>query len=287
MFVLIYTECYSMRGAGHLGTEHDSYAVSGRFGRLIIMLPSDHDGGEAVVRLGNQKRTLSFTEPREFSYSYMAWYADADHSVEPVSSGYRLVLTYNLFHWTGGIEEARPSSVLNDNRTAIDNALNAWKSKLGNDETTTDMLVHLFEGEYLQEKLGLQALQGSDQVQSLRLHEACQEHGLSMFLGQLEHTHCRNGYEEEDEEDQDQDWTLTKLFTLEGVSIAEVLDIEPENVTQNQPFENEPADDEQCDDWYEEGTAVTKIYKRSCMVIVPSDHLDAFLRKASRLNISD
>lgn len=275
------------KGDGSPNTEHDSFAVSGRFGTLTIMLPSEHEGGEAVVRLGNQKRTLSITEPREFSYSYMAWYADADYSVEPIISGYRLVLTYNLIHRTGDIEAARPSSVLNDNRAAIDSALNAWKTRLGDDETTTDILVHLFEGEYLQGKLGLQALEGSDQVQSLRLHEACQEHGLSMFLGQLEHTYRRNGYEEEDEEDQDQDWTLTKLFTLEGVSIAEVIDIKLENVIQNRPFENESPDEEQCDDWCEEGAGVTETYKRSCMVIVPSDHLDAFLCNASRINISD
>lgn len=274
-------------GAGSPSTEHDSYAVSGRIGTVVIILPSEHEGGEAVVRLGNQKRTLSITEPREFSYSYMAWYADADYSVEPVSSGYRLALTYNLIHQTGDIEAARPSSVVNDNRAAIDSALKAWKTRLGDDETTTDMLVHLFESEYPQEKLGLQALEGSDQVQSLRLHEACQEHGFSTFLGQLEHTTRRGGYEEEDEEDQDQDWKLEKLFTLEGLCIAETLDVEQDSIIQDQPFENRSPDDEQCDDWDEEGSGWTGTYKRSCVVIVPSDHVDAFLRKASRLNISD
>ncbi|CAF9908337.1 hypothetical protein IMSHALPRED_006643 [Imshaugia aleurites] len=268
-------------------TEHDSYAVSGRVGTLVIILPSEHEGGEAVVRLENQKRTLSINEAREFSYSYMAWYADADYSVEPVSSGYRLVLMYNLIHQTGDIKAARPLSVLNDNRDAIDSALNAWKTRLCDGETATDVLVHLFECEYLQGKLGLQALEGSDQVQSLRLHEACQEYGFSTFLGQLKHTVRQTGYEEEDEEDQDQDWTLVKLFTLEGVCIAENLDVEQGSVVQIEPFGNESPDDEQCDDWYEEGAAITKTYQRSCVVIVPSDHLDAFLRKASRLNISD
>lgn len=273
-------------GSGLPSTIHDSYAVSGRIGTLVIALPSEHEGGEAVVRLGKQKSTLSITEPREFSYSYMAWYADADYSVEPVSSGYRLVLTYDLIHQIGDIKAARPSSVLNDHRAAINSALEAWKERLGDDETMTDMLVHLFESEYLQEKLGLQALEGSDQVQSLRLHEACQDHGFSTLLGQLECTNRRNGYDEEDEEDRDQDWKLAKLFTLEGVCIAENLDVEQDSIIQNQPFENESPDEEQCDDWYEEGGELTEIYKRSCVVIVPSDRLDVYLRKASRLNIS-
>ncbi len=213
-------------GVASPGTEYDSNAVFSRFGTLVITLPSKHEGGEAVVRLGNQKRTLSITEPREFSYSYIAWYADADYSVKPVNSGYRLVLTYNLIHQTGDIKAARPSSVLNNNRAAIDSALKAWKRSLDDDETTTDMLMHLFEDKYPQGKLGLQELEGSDRVQSLRLREACQEHGFSVFLGQLEHSRRRNRYEEEDEEDQDQDWTLSKLFTPEGVCIAETLDVE-------------------------------------------------------------
>ena len=274
-------------GSESPSTEHDKDAVSGRLGTLVITLPSEHEGGETVVRLGNQKRTLSITEPREFSYSYMAWYADADYSVEPVSSGYQLVLTYNLIHQTGDIKAARPSSVLNDNRAAIDSALKAWKRSLDDDETTTDMLMHLFEDEYPQGKLGLQELEGSDRVQSLRLQDACQEHGFSVFLGQLEHTKRRNGYEEEDEEDQDQDWRLAKLFTPEGVCIAETLDVGQDSIIQNKPFEDEHPDDEQYDDWDEEGGEVTETYKRSCVIVVPSDHLDAFLRKASKLNISD
>ncbi len=274
-------------GSESPSTEHGKDAVSGKLGTLAITLPSEHEGGEKVVRLGNQKRTLSITEPREFSYSYMAWYADAEYSVEPVSLGYRLVLKYNLIHQTGDIKAARPSSVLNDNRAAIDSALKAWKRSLDNDETTTSMLMHLFESEYPQGKLGLQELEGPDRVQSLRLQEACQEHGFSVFLGQLEHTKRGNGYEEDDEEDQDQDWTLSKLFTLEGVCIAETLDVEQDSIIQNQPFENVSPDDEHYDDWFEEGAELTETYKRSCVVIVPSDFLDAFLRKASRLNISD
>lgn len=274
-------------GSGSPSIEQDKHTVSGRFGRLVIVLPSEYEGGEVEVQLGNQKRTLSIIEPREFSYSYMAWYADADNFVEPVSSGYRLVLTYDLVHRGGDIKAARPSSVLNDNNAAIDSALKAWKTRLDDDETRTEKLVHLFECEYPHAKLGMQSLEGSDQVQSLHLYEACQEHRFSTFLGQLEHTKRRSGYGEEDEDDQDQDWTLAKIFTVEGVCIAEGLEIEQDDIIQDRPFKNESPDDEHCDDEFDEGAEVTEIYKRSCVVIVPSDHLDAFLRKALRLNISD
>ena len=272
---------------GSPSIEHDNHTVIGKVGTLVITLPSAHQGGEVAVRLGNQQRTLSIAEPQEFSYSYMAWYADADYSAGLITSGYRLVLTYDLIHQSGDIKAARPPSVMNDKKAAIDDALQAWKTRLDDDEITTEELVHLFDYEYPQEKLGLQSLDGTDRVQSLHLHEACQERGFSMFLGQLEHTRRRNGYGEEDEEDQDRDWRLAKFFTLEGVCIAESLDMEQDNIIQEKPFEDETPDDEQCDDPFDEGAEVTETYKRSCVVIVPSDHLDAYLRRASRLNISD
>ena len=278
-------------GDGTSSTEHENRTVSGRFGTLVIVLPSEHEGGQVVVRLGNQKCALSIPEPREFSYSYMAWYADADYFVEPICSGSRLALTYDLIHQSGEMKAARPSSILNDTTAFPDSALESWKARLDDHDTATNKLVYLFESHYPQEHLGLQSLEGSDHVRTLRLHEACQERGFSTFLGQLEHTNRRDGYREESEEDEDvdedQDWILAKVFTLEGVCIAESLDIEQDDIIQSQPFEGEPPDEEECDDSFEESGEVTETYKRSCVVIVPSEHLDAFLHKASRLNISD
>ena len=275
---------YEGDGAPH--TEQNNDTVSGRFGTLVVVLPSEHEGGQVAVQLGNRKRTLSIPEPREFSYSYMAWYADVNISVEPICSGSRLALTYDLIHQNGNLKAARPPSILNKNKEFPDGALEAWKARL-DDDTATEKLVYLFESYYSQEEFGLQSLEGSDHVQTLHLHEACQEHGFSTFLGQLEHTNRRGGYGEEDEDDEDQEWNITKLYTLEGVCIAEGLDIERDDVIQSQPFEGDSPDEEECDDWCSESGKVTETYKRSCVVVVPSQHLDTVLHKASRLNVSD
>ncbi|KAL8967453.1 MAG: hypothetical protein Q9183_002912 [Haloplaca sp. 2 TL-2023] len=45
----------------------------GTFATLVIMLPSEHQGGDVVVQFGKEKRTLSSPESNEFTYSFLAW----------------------------------------------------------------------------------------------------------------------------------------------------------------------------------------------------------------------
>ena len=44
---------------GFFKTHRDTEKAPGMFATLVIMLPSAHEGGEVVVRLGKEKRTLS------------------------------------------------------------------------------------------------------------------------------------------------------------------------------------------------------------------------------------
>ena len=72
------------------------------FGSLVIVLPTVHEGGQFVLRQARKEWTLDFapkfataTEP---SACFMAFYGDLEHEVLPVTSGYRVTLTYNLSH---------------------------------------------------------------------------------------------------------------------------------------------------------------------------------------------
>ena len=58
---------------GFFKTHRDTEKAPGMFATLVIMLPSDHEGGEVVVRLGKEKHTLSNPESNEFSYAFLAW----------------------------------------------------------------------------------------------------------------------------------------------------------------------------------------------------------------------
>ena len=54
-------------------THRDTEKAPGIFATLVIMLPSEHGGGEFEVRLGKEKRTLSNPESNEFTYAFLAW----------------------------------------------------------------------------------------------------------------------------------------------------------------------------------------------------------------------
>ncbi len=58
---------------GFFKTHRDTEKAPGMFATLVIMLPSAHEGGEVVVRLGKEKRTLSNPESNEFNYAFLAW----------------------------------------------------------------------------------------------------------------------------------------------------------------------------------------------------------------------
>ncbi len=70
---------------GHRDTEK----VPGMFATLVIMLPSEHEGGDLIARRSAAR--LAFDQhPRDPSdIAYAAFYADCVHEVRPVASGYR------------------------------------------------------------------------------------------------------------------------------------------------------------------------------------------------------
>lgn len=75
----------------------DSEKEKGMFGTLIIGLPSHYTGGELAIRFEGKEEIADFSQP-DFRYqlNYAAFYADCEHEVKPVTSGYRVSLTYNL-----------------------------------------------------------------------------------------------------------------------------------------------------------------------------------------------
>ncbi len=81
----------------------DSEKEKGMFGTLIIGLPSKYTGGELVVHFEGMKETADFTQNSNlYTLNYAAFYADCDHEVKPLGSGYRVCLVYNLVQKKAG-----------------------------------------------------------------------------------------------------------------------------------------------------------------------------------------
>lgn len=75
----------------------DSEKESGMFGTMVIGLPSRHTGGELVVSFGGVEEIADFSEDSgDYKIDVAAFYADCDHEIRPIKSGYRISLVYNL-----------------------------------------------------------------------------------------------------------------------------------------------------------------------------------------------
>lgn len=80
----------------------DSEKEKGMFGTLVVELPSQHTGGELLVSFGGKTETVSFTGNDPYQLGYAAFYADCEHEIKPVTSGYRISLVYNLVQQSRG-----------------------------------------------------------------------------------------------------------------------------------------------------------------------------------------
>lgn len=64
---------------------------------LVVALPSTHEGGELIVSHNGRQHEFGFGGAASgHELSYAAFYADCQHEVRPLESGYRLCLTYNV-----------------------------------------------------------------------------------------------------------------------------------------------------------------------------------------------
>ncbi|KAL8848580.1 MAG: hypothetical protein Q9221_006413 [Calogaya cf. arnoldii] len=243
--VLLYEE------GGFFKTHRDTEKAPGMFATLVIMLPSEHEGGEVVVRLGKEKRTLSNPESNEFDYAYL--------------------------------DKARPPSVLEDRNSVIDSALTSWKKLLEEDDEASEELVYLFDHQYSEANFGLDFLKGEDQGRGLHLRDACSKHGFNLFLAHFEHSE-RSKDDVYDDDDESDEWTLTKLFTPDGVCVAMDMEIEKQAIIQDNPFDGDSPDHEESEGWLgNEDAKCTEFYRRSCLVIVPEEKYSSFLNRAGTL----
>ncbi|KAJ7743271.1 hypothetical protein DFH07DRAFT_905141 [Mycena maculata] len=71
-------------------------------GSLVVVFPTSHTGGQLTLEHGGLNWTFDSAAeladpPRTPALAYAAFYSDVTHAVEPVLTGHRVTLTYNLF----------------------------------------------------------------------------------------------------------------------------------------------------------------------------------------------
>ncbi|KAI5124283.1 hypothetical protein M0805_005130 [Coniferiporia weirii] len=163
----------------------DTEKAPGMLATIIIVLPSSYTGGQVHVSHGAQKQVFDFSSSSEFTTSMLTWYSDVTHEVKTITSGYRLVLSYNLIH----AATSAPIPVL----PSMDNAVIKLKqlfSKWAKNtyEDAPETIAYLLQHEYSKVDLsmGAKALKGADAHLVGTLRDIAKAEGVAMGLAELE-----------------------------------------------------------------------------------------------------
>jgi hypothetical protein len=155
---------------------------------LVIALPSAHEGGELIVRHDGREVTVDFGPESRFQTQFAAFYADCEHEVRLVSSGFRLALVYNLVLAKSKHAIAAPTS--REHIAAVTRILGQWKpgnrASERSGELNTQQPAHklavVLDHEYSQAGLTYDALKGIDRVKAQVLFTAASQIGWDASL---------------------------------------------------------------------------------------------------------
>jgi hypothetical protein len=160
------------------------------FGTLIIQLPSVYSGGELVVQHKGTKKVYDMAKDNEFQFQFIAFFADCEHELKPVTSGYRLCLVYNLIHPGTG---ALPTSFnLTNTVTNVVKVIKLWEE----DPIGPNKVAILLEHKYTQAGLSFMALKGEDLAKAEVLRKVKEQINLDVHLALI--TYHELGYPDDD-----------------------------------------------------------------------------------------
>ncbi|EJD55223.1 hypothetical protein AURDEDRAFT_35671, partial [Auricularia subglabra TFB-10046 SS5] len=136
----------------------DTEKVNNMFATIVVVLPTAFTGGDAHLSHAGHTAVLNSSAPSVSKTTVLAWYTDVKHEIKPITSGYRLALSFNLVHTTTAL---RPS--LADNAAPLArlrHVLLSWIQQQGR----LDRLVYQLDHNYSHANLSASALKGSDAV---------------------------------------------------------------------------------------------------------------------------
>ena len=185
----------------------DTEKADNMFATMVVNLPSKHEGGELIISHRGQSQRYSFADSGRFQPSFATFYADCYHEVKPITSGYRICLTYNL---AISNRKQQPHLGAQDKLTAdIGDFIDKWLTE--NEEAP--ILTYLLEHSYSEKNLNMANLKQRDFAKASTLLMAAENRGYQAFLclatyyrvsyGDTVYYGRHYSYDEEDDLDED------------------------------------------------------------------------------------
>lgn len=284
---------------GHFVGHRDTEKTKGMFATLVVALPSRFEGGELVLRHGGREERLDLRAEDPAEAAFVAFYADCVHEVLPVTTGHRLILTYNLVR-PGRARAPEPPSYARE-QAKLAALLRRWRDRPPRAvEEWPEKLVYPLEHAYTPAELGFATLKGADAAAAGVLDAAAREAGFDLHLalvtveesGWAEYTGDygwgRRGRHEDDEDEfeigevTDRAVTLSEWRRPDGAPAA----IGPLPVGDEEFSPPDAAEDLDPDEVHfreatgNEGASFERTYQRAALVLWPGERLFAVLSQA-------
>jgi hypothetical protein len=174
---------------GQFFVQHqDSEKADAMVGSLVVGLPSTFSGGSLEVQ--HRGETTTYRGSKK-ALSFVAFYSDTHHQVKPVTSGYRVVLAYNLPLESG--RAVAPSGPDTELVGRLARCLDEHFRPAG----APDRLVYLLDHEYTSRGVDWSRLKGGDAQQVELLGAAAEEAGCEVVLALADVHETWSAYEPE------------------------------------------------------------------------------------------
>jgi hypothetical protein len=198
----------------------DSEKKDGMVASLVVVLPSEHTGGELIIEHNGKKETFKSKQTKIPKISFIGFYADCPHEVKEVKSGHRITLTYNLIleGYKGQVYIPNDQDFNVRLKEAMQRYFVDGNSNDPFDNNKTPKLVYLLDHQYTEKSLSWDLLKNHDLERASALLSIADDMGLSahLVLADMRETwECeydydsyrsrRDYYDDDDDEDEDQD----------------------------------------------------------------------------------
>ena len=164
----------------------DGEKQNGMVATLVIGLPSIYEGGELIVSHEDKQHEIVFTGAASgYELSYAAFYANCEHEIRPLRSGYRLCLVYNLTLAKSRSKKGLSAPSYSGTAVAI--------GQLFRDHATdgaSQKRVVALQHRYTQNGLTLDKLKGIDRAWAQVLFEATEQTGWVAHLALMTFWQC-------------------------------------------------------------------------------------------------
>ncbi|KZS87473.1 hypothetical protein SISNIDRAFT_419545 [Sistotremastrum niveocremeum HHB9708] len=184
-------ELYKMllyQEGSHFLPHQDTEKSPGMVATIIVVLPSAFEGGEVHLSHNGTKKILDVATSSSTATSVLAWYSDVRHEVKPITSGYRLALSYNLMIPIG---VPQPDVAGNSKMmAAVRHVLLSWKQSFG--PQIPNKLACVLDHEYSLNGLQSGAFKGDDIRTVEVLWKLAQECGFKLHFAKAEYIAVRN-----------------------------------------------------------------------------------------------